>query len=160
MFSLICALNSREAGDLRRHCAHHDVIIMHGSDCLTTRLIIYTASATLHGWSPGTNSLGWTDVCIHYSDVKLDVMASHIISLTMVYWTVYSGADQRRHQSSAPLGFVMGIIRWPVNSPHKWPVTRKVFPFDDVIMCLWDAEAPTLYEASFTDTYQLNQHRD
>ena len=24
--------------------------------------------------------------------------------------------------------------RWPVNSPHKWPVTRKMFPFDDVIM--------------------------
>ena len=28
-----------------------------------------------------------------------------------------------------------GIHRGPVNSPHKWPVTRKMFPFDDVIMC-------------------------
>ena len=27
-----------------------------------------------------------------------------------------------------------GIHRWPVNSPHKGPVTRKMFPFDDVIM--------------------------
>ena len=27
-----------------------------------------------------------------------------------------------------------GIHRWPVNSPHKEPVTRKIFPFDDVIM--------------------------
>ena len=27
-----------------------------------------------------------------------------------------------------------GIHRGPVNSPHKWPVTRKMFPFDDVIM--------------------------
>ena len=47
---------------------------------------------------------------------------------------VYSGADQRKHQSSASLAFVRGIHRWAVNSPHKWPVTRKMFPFDDVIM--------------------------
>ena len=42
--------------------------------------------------------------------------------------------DQRKHQSSALLAFVRGIHRWPVNSPHTWPVTRKMFPFDDVIM--------------------------
>ena len=30
--------------------------------------------------------------------------------------------------------FVREIHRWPVDSPHKWPVTRKMFPFDDVIM--------------------------
>ena len=42
--------------------------------------------------------------------------------------------DQRKHQSSASLAFVRGIHRGPVNSPHKWPVTRKTFPFDDVIM--------------------------
>ena len=36
--------------------------------------------------------------------------------------------------SLASLAFVRGIHRWPVNSPHKWPVTRKMFPFDDVIM--------------------------
>ena len=44
------------------------------------------------------------------------------------------GADQRKHQSSASLAFVWGIHRRPVNSPHKGPVTRKMFPFDDVIM--------------------------
>ena len=60
--------------------------------------------------------------------------ASQITSLTIVYSTVYSDADQRKHQSSASLAFVWGIHRWPVNSPHKWPVTRKMFPFDDVIM--------------------------
>ena len=48
--------------------------------------------------------------------------------------TVYSGADQSKHQSSASLAFVWGIHRGPVNPPHKWPVTRKMFPFDDVIM--------------------------
>ena len=41
----------------------------------------------------------------------------------------------KKHQSSASLSFVRGIHRGPVNSPHKWPVTRKMFPFDDVIMC-------------------------
>ena len=71
---------------------------------------------------------------LHYNDVIMSVMASQITSLTIVYSTVYSGAAQRKHQSSASLAFVRGIHRWPVNSPHKGPVTRKVFPFDDVIM--------------------------
>ena len=64
----------------------------------------------------------------------MGAMASQINSLTIVYSTVYSGADQRKHQSSASLAFMQGIHRGPVNSPHKWPVTRKMFPFDDVIM--------------------------
>ena len=63
----------------------------------------------------------------------MGAMASQITSLTIVYSTV-SGADQSKHQSSASLAFVWGIHRGPVNSPHKWPVTRKMFPFDDVIM--------------------------
>ena len=40
----------------------------------------------------------------------------------------------RKHESSASLAFVWGIHRGPVNFPHKWPVMRKMFPFDDVIM--------------------------
>ena len=64
----------------------------------------------------------------------MGTIASQITSLTIVYSTVYSGADQSKHQSSASLAFVWGIHRGPVNSPHKWPVTRKMFPFDDVIM--------------------------
>ena len=70
----------------------------------------------------------------HYSDVIMSTMASQITSLAIVYTTVYSGADQRKHQSSASLAFVRGIHRWPVNSPHKGPVTRRMFPFDGVIM--------------------------
>ena len=69
----------------------------------------------------------------HYNDVIMGTMASQITSLTLVYSTVYSDADQRKHQSSASLAFVWGIHRGPINSPHKWPVTRKMFPFDDVI---------------------------
>ena len=70
----------------------------------------------------------------HYIDVIMGVMAPQITSLTIVYSTVYSGADQRKHQSSASLAFMRGIHRRPVNSPHKTPVTRKLFPFDNVIM--------------------------
>ena len=72
---------------------------------------------------------------IHYTDVIMDAIASQITSLTIVYSTFYLGADQRKHQSSASLAFVRGIRRGLVNSPHKWPVTRKMFPFDDVIVC-------------------------
>ena len=78
----------------------------------------------------------WNHVSMvnHYSDVIMGTIASEIASLTIVYSTIYSDADQRKHQSSASLAFVWGIHRGPVNSPHKWPVTRKMFPFDDVIM--------------------------
>ena len=64
----------------------------------------------------------------------MGVIASQITSLTIVYSTVYLGTDQSTHQSSASLAFVWGIHRGPVNSLHKWPVTRKMVPFDDVIM--------------------------
>ena len=73
---------------------------------------------------------------ILYITVTSCAIASQITSLTIVYSTVYSDADQRKHQSSASLAFVWGIHRGPVNSPHKWPVTRKMFPFDDVIMII------------------------
>ena len=71
---------------------------------------------------------------IHYNDVIKSAMASQTTGLWIVCSTVGSGGDQRKHQSSASLAFVRGIHRWPVISPHKWPVTRKMFPFDDVIM--------------------------
>ena len=70
----------------------------------------------------------------HYSDVIMDAMASQTTSLTVVHSTVYSGADQRKHQSSASLAFMQGIHWWSVKSPHKWRVTQKMFPFNDVIM--------------------------
>ena len=70
----------------------------------------------------------------HYDDVIMTMLASQITSLTVVYSIVYSGVNQRKHQSSASLAFVREIHRGPVNFPHKWPVTRKMFPFDDVIM--------------------------
>ena len=70
----------------------------------------------------------------HYNDVIMGVVATQITSLTIVYSTVESDPDRRKHQNSTSLAFVRGIHRGPVNSQHKWAVTRKMFPFDDVIM--------------------------
>ena len=64
----------------------------------------------------------------------MGAIASQITSLTIVYSTVYPDENQGKHQSSASLAFVRGIHRWPVNSPHKGPVMRKMLSFDDVIM--------------------------
>ena len=73
----------------------------------------------------------------HYTDVIMSAMTSQITSVSTVYTTIFSGTDQRNHQNSASLAFVRGIHRWPVNSPHKEPVTRKMFPFDDIIMSIY-----------------------
>ena len=63
----------------------------------------------------------------------MGTIVSQITSLT-IDSTVYSDADQRKHQSSSSLAFVRGIHRDRWIPPHKWPVTWKMFPFDDVIM--------------------------
>ena len=86
----------------------------------------------------------------------MGAMASQITSLTIVYSTVYSGVDKRKHQSSASMAFVRGIHRWPVDSPHKGLVTRKMFPFDDVIMLktesLWWQRWQIWYHVGMTTT--------
>ena len=66
----------------------------------------------------------------HYSDIIMGTIASRSASLTIKFSTVYSDVDQRKHQSSGSLAFVRGIHR------DKWPVTRKMFPFDDVVMSM------------------------
>ena len=75
---------------------------------------------------------------IHYSDVTMSTMPSQITSRTIVYSIIFSVADHRKHQSSAPLALVRGIHRSPVNSAHKWPMKREMLPL--VIMRhLWKA---------------------
>ena len=71
---------------------------------------------------------------IHYCDVIMSALASQITRVSIVCPTACSGLDQRKHQSSTSLAFVRGIHRSPGNSPHKGPVTRKMFPLDDVSM--------------------------
>ena len=97
-----------------------------------------------HPAVPAANCMAPLYVCVslfpvllcHYSDFTMSAMASQITGVSIIYSTVCSCADQRKHQSSASLAFVGGIHRWPVNSPHTGPVARKMFPFDDIIMAL------------------------
>ena len=100
---------------------------------------IANAQAVQHNCRQLNTAVVSHEVYNHYDDVIMGAMASQITSLTIVYSTVYSGSDQRKHQSSASLAFVWGFHREPVNSPHRWPVTRKMFPFDDVIICLFNS---------------------
>ena len=72
----------------------------------------------------------------HYNDVIMSSMASQITGDSIVYSAVCSGADQRKHQSSASLAYGRGV--------HRWPVTRKMFPFEDVIIL-------------FHATYEMNK---
>ena len=65
----------------------------------------------------------------HYHYIIMSAAASQITGVSIVCWTIDSGVDQRKYQSSALLAIVRGIHWWPVNSPHKRPVTRKMFPF-------------------------------
>ena len=58
----------------------------------------------------------------------MNAMASQITCVSIVCSIVYSGTDQRKQQSSASLSFVRGIHWWPVDSPHKVPVTPKCSP--------------------------------
>ena len=85
-------------------------------------IILFANSIENPSWASVRNGLS------HYNDVTMGAIASQITILTTVYSTVYSDADQRKHQSSASLAFVRGIHRGSVNSPHKWPVTRKMSP--------------------------------
>ena len=98
----------------------------------------------------------------YYSDVIMSAMASRITRLTIVCSNDYAGADQRKHQSSASLAFMRGIRRCPVNSPHKMPVTRNTFPFDDGIMnlknlrpCIWGkcVPPPLMKSSGWLETY-------
>ena len=92
----------------------------------------------------------------------MGTIASQITSLTIVFSTVYLDTDQRKHQSSASLAFLRGIRRRPVNSPHKGPVTRKMFPFDDVIkadhtVVAFTFLAPCDFEFCFVDNTFLSK---
>ena len=71
----------------------------------------------------------------HYGDVIVDAMASQITDVSMACSNIWSSEDQRIHQSPVSLAF-MRDIPGPLNSHHKGSVTRKMFPFDDVIMVL------------------------
>ena len=86
-------------------------------------------------WFQMRYDMSYVRLVSHYSEVIMSEMASQITGVSIVYSTVCSGTDQRKPQSSTSLAFVRGIHGWPANSLHKGPVMRKMFSFDDIIMC-------------------------
>ena len=83
----------------------------------------------------------------YYNDVIMSAMESQITSLTIVHPTVYS---RRRSKNTSKLRVTGLCDWWPVNTPHKGPVTRKMFPFDDVIVRIHKAVGN---RATYTDSY-------
>ena len=100
-----------------------------------------------------------TCVCVHYNYVIMSAMASQIMSPMIVYSTLHwrhndhdSASNHQphgcllnhlfRHRSKKTsklrvTGLCVGNSLGPVNSLHKGPVTRKMFPFGDVIMIFY-----------------------
>ena len=149
------------------------IVILPTHICFTRPKWVHLCVPRSQSWSTNvlhSFSLHWRQTSflisqiIYYSDVTMSAMASRITSLMIVYSTVYSGADQRKHQSSASL------------FPHKGPVTWKMFPFDDDIMVretdiriqfivpLWEKSATTqrdniLEKFSLSWRGQIMQHQ-
>ena len=92
----------------------------------------------------------------------MGAMASQISASPLFTQSFIQGQIKKKYQSSASLAFVRGIHRWPVNSPHIWPVTRQMFPFDDVIMSHlyhgWQLEGRFLYWNVPLCSYQCTRH--
>ena len=70
----------------------------------------------------------------HYNDVIMSAMGSQITSLAILYSTVYLRCKSKKTSKLRVIGLCPGNS--PVISPHKRPVTRKMLPFDDVIMLI------------------------
>ena len=89
--------------------------------------------------NPWWQSASYTEDCrpderlCHNSDVIMSTMTSQVTGVSIVCSTISSGADQRKHQSSASQTFVRVTHRWPVDSPQMVPVMRKMFPLNNVI---------------------------
>ena len=92
---------------------------------------------------------------VHHNDVMMNSRASQITGVSIVSSTVCSGADQRKHQSSASLAYVRGIHRWPVDSLHKGPVTQKCF---HLMTSSWKSREAS--EKCYTEICRLNRYQN
>ena len=99
---------------------------------------VYHINLRIHAWLLNSRIANRSHPIkfIHYSDAIINVKVSQMTGVSIVFSTVYLGTYQRKHHSSASLAFVRVIHWWPVDSPHKGSLKRKVFPFDYAIMQL------------------------
>ena len=113
--------HNREAGDLRRHRGHYDVNGM-------------VRTGTLRGYCCAVwNILYRALMSLQWRHNECDGVSNHQPHDCLLN-RLFRRVSKKKNQSSASPASVWGIHRWPVNFPHKWPVTRKMFSFDDVTM--------------------------
>ena len=138
MFSLKCArikgrVNNGEAGDLRRHRVHHDVIVMFNQ--YLRRLTGPTEDIWNYFECGLTAGVPDTMLCsLQWRHNDHDGVSNH-----QPHGCLLNRLFRRRSKKTSKLrvtGLCVGKSPGPVNSPHKGTVTRKMFPFDDVIMFL------------------------
>ena len=125
-------------------------------NCLNPLVAVYVKGSLIWGKTPQIYfilTVKSVHFYYHYSDVIMIKMESQITNLTIVYSTVYSGADQRKYQSSASLAFVREIHWWTVNFPHLRPITTKMFLFVDVIMWSENLGVPRFTRPPTPDTF-------
>ena len=113
VLTIQCYLTDTEVTNRSRQC-HNDYSIPLNWICTLSELL------SINGFITMTSQ--WTQW-------RLKSPASRLFTKPFI-----PGADKRKHQNSASLAFVRGIHLWPVNPRHKKPLTRKMFPFDDVII--------------------------
>ena len=110
---------------------------------LTASTKSVAASSEVLQWYMGKFHTG--SPVIHYIDVIMSAIASQITGVSIVYSTVCSGLDQRKHQSSASLAFVRGFHQWPVNSLQKGQQRETCFHF---MTSSCDTDSPVIMRSS------------
>ena len=89
----------------------------------------------------------------HWSDVTMSAMVSQITGI----WTVCSVVcsltlKSKKTSKLGVIGFVRGNHQWPVDFPHKGPITRKMFPFDEsswITLSKWLPYLPRANKSTF-----------
>ena len=84
-------------------------------------------TSTYHG------DLPYCSEYLHHSSVIMSMVVAQITGVSIVCSNVYS-ATSKKISKLGIIGLCEGIHRWPVDSAHKGVITRKMFPFDDVIL--------------------------
>ena len=149
MFTLICArindwVNNREAGDLRPHRGHYDVNVMY-LKCLR----LFSTAKSLGTWNVISNGFPLGRMIVWYQSLTWwKILTSFCNAEYPLQWR-HNGLDggskhvllnrlfRRRSKKTSKLrvtGPCAGKSPVTGEFPHKWQVTRKMFPFDDVIM--------------------------
>ena len=137
-------VNNRKAGDLRRHRAHYDVIVMKPTDhWMMVFMVLFQWCSYIYCKVIILKTFDLAFIIALY-DGTSDAMSLHWrhnyhdgVSNHQPQSCLLNRLFRRRSKKTSKLrvtGLCAGNSPGSVNSPHKGPVTWKMFPFDDVFM--------------------------